>query len=269
MKGKQIIILLITILILLISLGIIFVLKKLSYSTDYKYIILYNDNLIPGNNYEIYINNDYSIKVVKQPGCSTIECIEGTYYPEVETYELNYNEYNKELLKNFLEDIFKEEKSNKVDLREKDITEYQENIIISILINNEEMFKNAINDNEEKIIEEIEIEDKELLFKIKSSSRVNCPTGELKVFNDNTYEFVTGYTEDGEIITTGTYTYDINMFLNNLDSGEESILEPFDLTTKDDKYYPIYDTNKYLQEFVSEIDVYLDNCVMAYEVNNN
>lgn len=265
MKGKQIIILLITILILLISLGIIFVLKTLNSSTGYKYIILYSDNLIPGNNYEIYINNDYSIKVVKQPGCSTIECMEGTYYPEVETHELNYNETNKELLKNFLEDIFKEEKMNKIDFRERDISEYQENVIMSILVNDENIFSQNIEKIEQVSVDET---DKELLFKIYSSSRVNCLTGELRVFADNTYEFVTGFTENGEVIETGNFIYDVNQILNNLNSGEPSPFEPFTLITNDGVTYDIYDSNKYLQEFVSEIGVYLDKCV-DLEIYNN
>ena len=265
MKGKQIIIILVTILTLLISLGIIFVLKKLSYSNDYKYIILYNDNLIPGNNYEIYINNDYSIKVAKQPGCSTIECMEGTYYPEVETYELNYNEYNKELLKNFLEDIFKEEKTNKIDFRERNINEYQENVIMSILVNDEKTFSQIIEKTEQVSVDET---DKELLFKIYSSSRVNCLTGELRVFSNNTYEFVTGFTDNGEVIETGNFIYDVNQILNNLNSGESNSIEPFTLITSDGITYDIYDSNKYLQEFVSEIGVYLDKCVNL-EIYNN
>ena len=49
---------------------------------DYEYIFYYYDDTIPGNSYEIYFNEDYNFKVVQQPHCSTVECINGSYYPE-------------------------------------------------------------------------------------------------------------------------------------------------------------------------------------------
>lgn len=352
-KKKIIIISMIILIVLLIGLGITFFLLNRNSNNKYKYIILYNDGNIPGNNYEIYINKDYSIKLIDQPGCSTIECMEGTYYPEAETYELDFSETNKETLKTFLEDLFKEQETNKLNIDDIYLTEYQENVISSITLKNEKWFQvnaenykyliqyeneeygyyiyfkendikvnklefngdyeitniesynvefssenniliNELKDNifsindsmvyyvtkdeiskkELNIIEAIanndetlinkETESKELLFSIQSTSRVNCLTGELKVYNDNTYSYVTGFTEEGEVTSVGNYTYDVNKILSNLDSSESNEHQPFTLITKDNKTYSIYDNNKYLQEFVSEIGVYLDNCV-SYE----
>lgn len=350
-KNKKIIILLIIVVVLLIGVGITFLLKTLNTDSKYRYIILYNDGNIPGDSYEIYVNKDYSIKLVNQPGCSTVECIEGDKYPESKTYELNFNKENKELLKTFLEELFKGSESNKIDTSDLFLTDYQRNLINSITLRNEKWFQvnaenynylieyedeeygyyiyfkgssfikvNKLTYNEDYEITNIEsyevkfsnenielieqlkddifslnnttryyvvkdevsrkelniikaivyndeslinksIETRELLFSITSSSRVNCLTGKLNVYSNNTYEHVTGFTEDGDVITDGKFSYDVNKILSNLESSEPNERQPFTLTTKDGKTYDIYDNNKYLQEFVSEINVHLDQCV--------
>ena len=351
MKKKKIslIIIVIFVIILLIGVGIFLITKK--NNNDYKYIIFHNDNGIPGNNYEIYVNNDYSLKIIDKPACSTVECLEGTYNPEAKTYEINYNDTNKESLKVFLEELFKGRESNKLDTSDLFMSDYQMNLINSITLRNEKIFQlnaenynylieyedeeygyyiyfkgssfikvNKLTYNEDYEITNIEsyevkfsnesnelieqlkddifslnnttryyvvkdevsrkelniikaivyndeslinksTENRELLFSLTSSSRVNCLTGKLNVYNNNTYEYVTGFTEDGEVIEDGKFSYNVNKILSSLESSEPNERQPFTLTTKDSKTYDIYDNNKYLIEFVSEIEVHLDQCV--------
>ncbi len=72
-----------------------------------KYTIKYEDMGMPGNNYDISIYSNTDVKVVRHPGCSTLECIEGTYWPKDEEYEVKFDEQMKKKIETeYLPKIF-------------------------------------------------------------------------------------------------------------------------------------------------------------------
>ncbi len=91
---------------------------------------------------------------------------------------------------------------------------------------------------------------KKLLWTIRSD-RLNCPTVVLSLYSDNTY--VIGDKE-------GTYSYDISKIISQNDQYEEDDIGPYILRTQEGKTYYVYDTNKYLMDFLKSIDVNLDTC---------
>jgi len=131
------------------------------------------------------------------------------------------------------------------DLEEKELI-----VIESIIYNNEE-YLNEINKLEN------------LIFDVHSS-RFNCLTVSLNVYNDNTYRYIYTYGINGEKpkYKEGIYTYDVSKLLTNINNYDipEKNIGPF-ILTMNDKSYEIYDNNIELQEFLQSISINLDKCL--------
>ena len=309
---------------------------------DYKYVIIYNDGLIPGRNYEIYLKNDLSIKLFVQPGCSTKECMDGTYYPEKEIYNVNFSKLAKEKINSFYNELFANSNSKKIELGN-DLDDYKKSVIESLILKDENKFllnqekyvnlliyymnnneyyiylksdnsifvnrnnldtkkiesfnvefnrenqgkvinlfndlfkntslnkyvinENVLSDNDLILIKAIINNDESLinnndsgkkqLFTIKSFNRVNCQTGILIVYSDNSYEYV----GNNIIEETGTFNYKVNLIRDNLENYSPIETQPFIMEYSNGEKYKIYDNNDELKEFMHEINIELDRCI--------
>ena len=130
-------------------------------------------------------------------------------------------------------------------------------MIINKKFNDEETdgIYNEIIDDDASLTEDDSFKDdnKNLIFSIRSS-RVNCYTNELRVYDDNTYTF-------GK--SNGNYDYDVYKILNNIDNYSPNEHGPFILKDSNDKKYYLYDNNVELNEFIKTIDVFLDTCAIV------
>lgn len=136
------------IVVLIIGIGLIFCLCKNlnkdganNLPEDYIYVIEYFDGHVPGSNYTLYIHENYDITVIDQPGCSTVECMEGTYYPSSSLEKVSFSDANKEIIKEFIDVLFKGKISNKIDISD-EIWEMDENeqTILSAIQHNDEKY---------------------------------------------------------------------------------------------------------------------------------
>ena len=108
---------------------------------NYEYFINYYDDFIPGNEYDIYIFDNYDIKVVKHPMCSTLECINGKKTSD-EKFSVKLSENNKKVLKKYVESLFEGMEDNTINIRSTRLSE-NENKIFKSIIYNDEIFINS------------------------------------------------------------------------------------------------------------------------------
>jgi len=246
MKTKTLFKIIFVLLIIIIITGSILLINK----DNYIYKITYNDDTIPGNIYNILIYDNYDIKVEKQPLCSTKECIEGNYTLSKENFNVIFNIENKKIVKQIIETLFKNKNNNEIELTYYDLNKEQLIVIESIIYNNE------------KYLEEI-TNPRKLLFEVHSS-RINCPTVSLNVYDDNTYRYTYTYGINGEKpkYIEGIYSYDISKLIQNINNYNipENNIGPF-LLTISDKNYEVYDNNLELQAFLQSININLDKCL--------
>ena len=142
MENKKNIFVIISIIIVMIIIGILLVYTvKQNSKDDYLYLIDYFDDYIPGYNYDIYIYEDNKIIIKSQAGCSTVECLEGTYTPEIKTEKKTLKEENMKFLNEFLKDFMKNKKTRQISASELNI---YEKYIIDGIIHDEESFDAAI-----------------------------------------------------------------------------------------------------------------------------
>lgn len=113
---------------------------------DY-YKIVYDDNTIPGNTYTIMIDKDINVNIKHQPQCSTVECVNGSYYPEAKTYDVKLNDENKIKLKEYLEKVFKDNPTKELEII-KDKEDQTSQVIQSLVSNNEYYLDLALEDYE-------------------------------------------------------------------------------------------------------------------------
>lgn len=144
--NKKIIFTIFIVLALLTTGVFLFNFMKKDSLNDYKYLITYRDILTPGNGYSIYVFEDYDITVVRQPYCSTPECISGEKTIESETYEVKLSNRNKQKFEKFIKLLFlnKNEKEIKIGYENVDnivgLDKNSINVIYAITLNNENYF---------------------------------------------------------------------------------------------------------------------------------
>ena len=100
-------------------------------------------------------------------------------------------------------------------------------------------------------------EDKELIMEI-TSFRLECEAVKLRLYNDNTYEYIYSTKDTG--YKTGVYNVDTNKLIENINNYEKGNIGPYLITTNDKKY-EIYDTSIELKELISSINIELDKCI--------
>ena len=107
-------------------------------------------------------------------------------------------------------------------------------------------------------------ENDHFLFEVYSD-RLNCPTVNLKVYDDGSYR----YYKINNRYEEGKYTYNISKILNNLDQYDVPInnIGPFILKDNSGNTYVLYDNNIELKEFLKSININLDEC-MSFEFDH-
>lgn len=102
---------------------------------------------------------------------------------------------------------------------------------------------------------------KQQLYTIKYNG-IDCPTPSLILYDDNTYEYYYTFTTNEKQPTpkTGTYNYDINEIINNINNNEENY-DPYTITDNNGNKYTTSGTNEKLIEFLNSIDVNLVTCL--------
>ncbi len=101
------------------------------------YIINYDDEYTPGNNYKIYVSND--VDVFAEHFCSYVDCQTRTA-----NYSIDYSRSTMNSLKKFLRDNFN---SSVITVTPKDLTSYQENVIRAIVSKDEQSLIKALNND--------------------------------------------------------------------------------------------------------------------------
>jgi len=94
------------------------------------------------------------------------------------------------------------------------------------------------------------------------SMRLNCHTIKLEVKNDKTYKVIYGYKNNEEISKDGKFIYDVSKIVDNNYKYEDSEYGAYSLKTIDGKTYNIFASNQDLINFLKEIDIDLDTCLV-------
>ncbi len=98
------------------------------------YTIKYNDMGIPGNNYDISIYDNMDVKVVKHPGCSTLECAQGEYWPSDVEHEMKFSESVKTKVTNeYLPKIFTLSNNIEISAYDKNINEETSKFLYAVI----------------------------------------------------------------------------------------------------------------------------------------
>ena len=202
---------------------------------NYNHKIEYIDNEI---SYNIYIDNDYNIKVLTS--CSDISC--------KKNYEVNFNEEIRKYIKEYLEkNIFNN--TNNISLNSNNINSETLKIINSIILNKEEELNEITTNN--------------ISYKIKYFG-INCETPSLELSNDNTYKYIYGYNNvtNEVLFKTGNYNYNIDKILiDNIDIIKS---EYYQITSKENIKYLISTDNIEINKFLNSLNINLKTC---YDVN--
>lgn len=202
---------------------------------DYNHKIEYIDNQV---SYNIYIDNDYNIKVLTS--CNDISC--------KKNYQVIFNEENKKYIKEYLEkNIFNT--TNNISINSNNTNKETLNILNSIIMNSEEDLNNITTNN--------------ISYKIKYFG-VNCETSLLELYNDNTYKYIYGYDEKNNeyLSKTGTYNFDIDKILvDNIDIIKS---EYYQIISKDNIKYLISTNNIEINRLLNTLNINLKTC---YTVN--
>ncbi len=110
----------------------------------YSYKIVYDDLGAPGSMYRIFIYENYDIKVIEVPGCSTLECLQGNYTPTETEENISFSNEGKEILEIFVKELFANEKDNIIEIEgmfvnDTKLNEEQDRILTSIICNEESL----------------------------------------------------------------------------------------------------------------------------------
>ncbi len=120
-------------------------------NNEYKYLITFFDDKIPGTNYKFYFDSDYNVKVEETPSCSTKECLDGTKKPETKTYNVTLSENNKNNLKQFAQELFTGKSSNELNLSNIDYKSKEYKILKALISNDEKRIELEIEPYEYRI----------------------------------------------------------------------------------------------------------------------
>lgn len=207
----------------------------------YEYLLIFDES--ETRTYYTYFKKNNNI-IVKIADTNNIT----NELKSVNTKKLNFSKKYKDILFNYI----KKQKLDKENIFNRGQIIYKdEKLIYDSIINFNEHFLSYY-ENEPKLAYTI------------TYNGINCPTPEIRLYSDNTYElFDTFSTNPNHIITpkTGKYNYDIEKIIKNSSKTDknESKGGPFIITDKDGKEYTIYD-NKELDEFFNSINVSITRC---------
>ena len=206
----------------------------------YEYLLLYEENEL--TSYYTYFKKNNTILVKR---------VNGSEYNDeiyITTYKINFNNNNKKILFDYI-------KSQDLD---------EDNILYKNLplYKNEKNIIKAIIENEENYLTNYD-KDPKLLYVINYDG-INCPTPELRLYDDNTYELYDTFSTSGNVTPkVGTYNYDIDKIIKNSSSNSSSNYNseagPFIITDKDGKKYTIFNNDE-LMNFFKSIDVSITRC---------
>lgn len=143
MKKNKKILVIILILVIVIVMGFLMFmyLEKKSYD-NYKYLIKYDDMFVPGNTYDIYIFNNYDIKVIKHYVCSTLSCTN-----KDEKFNVNLSDNNKEKIKKLIEHLYSNNNENQLNIKSADLDENSQKVFNTIIFNDEEFIEKYYDEN--------------------------------------------------------------------------------------------------------------------------
>ena len=145
------------------------------------------------------------------------------------------------ILNNFIKEVFKNKKANHIQIFDKDLSNEQMRILKSIIYNDDKYLQAS--------------ENKELYFSLQSFM-IKCPTILLKVYKDNTYEYI-----NGEDVTIERYDYDVSEIIDaysNYDGDNNRLL--YQLMLNDGRIINIYENKQELSKFLSLYNINLNVC---------
>lgn len=112
------------------------------------------------------------------------------------------------------------------------------------------------------LIKKAENKNKELKYELYYNG-LNCSTSYIKLYSDNTFEYFGYYGEDeeGPQPENGTYNYDINTIIDNIDKYEETPAGPYIIKTPNGNSYTTYNSNVELMKFLNTHNLVLEKCL--------
>ena len=210
------------------------------YYEDYEYKLAYmeSDNI----EYVVYFKNNNTILVKK-------ETINNDYQiTNIDTYELEFSDKNKDILLKYVMGNL-ENDDDVVLYKYATLRKDEKNIFESIVKNDESYLNNYETDVK-------------LSYTITYNG-IYCETPVLYLYNDNTYEYYNTFNSSDKPLKpkTGTYDYDINKIINNIDKYDENPAGPYYIEDFNKKSYVTYNSNVELMSFLKAIDISLEMCL--------
>ena len=195
---------------------------------DYMYKIEYL--LSDDTTYVIYLKDDDAIMVKK------VSINDDYDITDIRTYNLGFSNNKMNIITNYIK---KETVSQNVDVIYKTVLRKDERTIYDSIMKNDESLL-----NDYKSID--------LLYTITYSG-LNCLTPTLYLYSDKTYEYYYTFASSGSKIKplTGSYNYDIEKLISNIDDSLENILSTYYIKTKDNVYV-VNDNNEEMNDFLND-----------------
>jgi len=207
----------------------------------YKYTFSYGAN--DEEEYHFYFKEDDSILVKKLK-------IKDYDIVGIVSYEIEFSKKNMKKLFNYARELTK---LNNGESFYKSGTLYknEKNIYLSLIANDESY---------------LSLKEVDLLYEITYNG-VNCHTPYVRLYSDNTYEYFYTFTVGNKAPTPreDSYNYDIENIINSIDLYEKNDRGPFTIKKSNGKSYITYDTNVYLNEFLTTYNLNLQTCVIQEE----
>lgn len=185
---------------------------------------------------------NYDIMVVKHPVCG------GTSCQKQSKTKISFQKESKDQIKQFLDEQLQNH-PKKLVLEYSKLSQRDLIIIESIIYNDEIHLKK---------VEYL----KKRLFTL-TSSRLDCESVKLEIYDDNTYQYFDSKYPNGEFILTktDTYSYDVINIIKNKDQYPKNEHGPYQLVNDKNETFNIYDNNQELNEFLNSIGLSLDQCI--------
>lgn len=226
-------------------------------------IIILNKDVVKYTINYIHNNENYVIKIYENKVTvnykETVECIKAPCEPIDKSFKVKFDEDSMNKVYDLVDEMFSDDEKVK-DIKSNTISKEQKKILNAVITNDDSELKKGEEPTTKP--DENPSSNKNLIFSIRST-RINCETVILKVYDDSTYELYTSSDPQAKP-KTGSYSYDVASIIENASKYEDDKKGHFLLTKKDGETIKLYSNNKELREFLDKIKVNLDTCISIY-----
>ncbi len=211
--------------------------KKNQQDVSQERIIFYQEGM---NKYEVH-QEESNIEVFVE---EQVECIKSPCNPIHYQFSISFSEEGKKEALRLIDSLFQGEEKE-ITITKDQLSETDQKVWNSILTN-EEWSSSA----------------KKLYFSIQSA-RIDCDTVILKLYEDQTYEYIYGSKNGTLVSKTGTYSLPISFLEDSRNEIPDSI-GPYRITFPSGEEKFLYDNTSSIHPFFTNLGINPDTCLELF-----